>query len=82
MNQNTITLQNKIEQLGYIVKVYETNHSYDYAIFKNIEKSLEPVCNIIKNRNTNVYEIFMHGFISDIEFLELITKFMKSLMSI
>lgn len=78
----TEDIASELEKLGYIVKRYKRNNYYDYAIFKNVENYIDPVCNILKNKDTGAYEIFFQGYISDLKFLELLIKFMKSLMEI
>lgn len=78
----TEDIASELEKLGYITKRYKRNNYYDYAITKPVENYIDPVCNIMKNRNTGVYEIFFQGYINDIKFLELLVKFLKSLMTI
>ena len=78
----TEDVASELEKLGYIVKRYKRNNYYDYAITQPVENYIDPVCNILKNRDTGAYEIFFQGYISDIKFLELLVKLMKSLMNI
>ena len=72
----------QFDKIGYTLKRYKRNSYYDYAITKPVENYIDPICNIMKNRDTNNYEVFFQGYINDIKFLELLVKFLKSLMTI